>query len=107
MSELTPCPFCGGAYREISNHSENCYLKMLSDNFRAFATNDESFQHAEEEMTEAWNTRYEKTFQFQDLDDIEKWALENLEGCDEPEWTLLIRIADSIADYKREVISND
>lgn len=61
MEDFKPCPFCGGEYKSMKDHSQNCYIRLLADNFRAFATDDITFQHSEKEMDEAWNTRYEPT----------------------------------------------
>lgn len=91
--KLKSCPFCGGEYRKIREHNQDCYLKKISDNFRAFVTGDIAFQHTEEAMNRAWNTR------FYSLYEIKDWAFSNLECCDEPEWTLFTSIYDAVGNY--------
>jgi hypothetical protein len=34
-----------------------------------------------------------------DLEDLHVWALDYMEGCDEPEWTLFSSIASAIEEY--------
>lgn len=94
--EPKPCPFCGGEYRNIKDHSQNCYLKLVVDNFRAFATDDITFQHTENEMDRAWNTRYEPTCQmFPDED----YDFVTCSACGYEEERNLIYPADSLQEF--------
>ena len=34
-----------------------------------------------------------------DIEDVHTWALEHMEGCDEPEWTMFDKIASAIENY--------
>lgn len=53
-----PCPFCGGAYKDVLQHPNTCYLRLVYDNFEANRTNNPSLQHTAEAMETAWNRRY-------------------------------------------------
>lgn len=49
-NELKHCPFCGGKKK----HDDNCYIALLAERVSFWSTD-------ERELTEAWNTRYERT----------------------------------------------
>ena len=35
-----------------------------------------------------------------DIEDVYTWALDNMEGCDEPEWTMYSKIVAAIENYQ-------
>lgn len=53
MSELKPCPFCGGEAKLYSGRIKYVFCK------ECFATNEDV--KTESEAIEAWNTRHERT----------------------------------------------
>lgn len=54
---LEPCPFCGG---EDGKHPDDCYITMLRDN-TSFINLHHKPMYRDEEMREAYNTRYKRT----------------------------------------------
>lgn len=40
-----------------------------------------------------------------DIEDVHAWALDHMEGCDEPEWTMFNKIAAAIENYWGELYS--
>lgn len=61
MSESKRCPFCGGVYKEVWDHPANCYLRMVLDDIEMGEQGYIAGYHTEQELDEAWNTRYEQT----------------------------------------------
>lgn len=79
-NELEPtkeCPFCGSMSSRLWEHEEGCYLRMYadtkedwytagyhrnSDDFDFVAANEHRFdRHSNEDLIQAWNTRYKRT----------------------------------------------
>lgn len=61
MSELLPCPFCGGEARvERDSFSGSFYVGCLNDECLGFSGLGWIYKK-EEEAIEAWNTRVERT----------------------------------------------
>ena len=77
MSELIPCPFCGGEARKSGERFENTILSWVYCLSCGAAG---GYQHTEAEAIEAWNTRAERT-----CENVSKWKDERLEcsecGC--------------------------
>lgn len=40
-----------------------------------------------------------------DIENIHNWALDHMEGCDEPEWTMFNKIASAIENYWAKMYS--
>lgn len=56
---------------------------------------------------EALNTRYNEKPNKLYYEEVYEWAFSNMEGCDEPEYSMYLAICDAIARYKREVGPDD
>lgn len=122
--ELKPCPFCGNKAEIIicddegnlrdEEYEKNPYSGLKYMIFHDVKNAEDCpVSHIEienaiwmydtrEEAAEAWNTRVD-TKPNDYLNEVYNWAFSNLEGCDEPEWSLFFSIADAIAKYNVEV----
>ena len=60
MSELKPCPFCGGEEPNPLEHDTDCYYRM----FYEMMLPRSEVVYPEEKLREAWNTRHERTCEF-------------------------------------------
>ena len=58
MSELKPCPFCGGEARTSGERFENTILSWV---FCSSCGAAGGYRHTEAEAITAWNTRAERT----------------------------------------------
>lgn len=58
MTELLPCPFCGGEARESGERFENTILSWV---YCASCGAAGGYRHTEAEAIAAWNTRAERT----------------------------------------------
>lgn len=74
--KLEPCPFCGSMSSRPWEHEEGCYLRIHgdtqedwytagyhrnSDDFDIVAANEHQFdRHSNEDLIQAWNTRYKR-----------------------------------------------
>ena len=103
MSELKPCPFCGGEaklmifYNKPANAPE---LKRWSIVHECEAIESTIFSNeSEAEAIEAWNRRAEPERDF--LREVYDWAFAGLECCDDDEWKLFNAILMAIARYRR------
>lgn len=73
MSELLPCPFCGGEARTSGEAFENTILSLVYCTSCGAAG---GYRHTEAEAAEAWNTRYHSAYEetvIKALKEIKAW----------------------------------
>lgn len=94
--ELKPCPFCGGEPALI-HPDEEWDAVVVCEKCGAVITKD-----SDAEAIFAWNARAVITNE-QFVDAVRCWAFSSMEGCDEPEYTMLYNIVANIDEYREEV----
>ena len=62
ITDVKPCPFCGGSYI----HKDNCYILALESFFLKLSVEegdilDSELQEIQKKLDEKWNVRYEPT----------------------------------------------
>ncbi len=116
MSEikLKPCPFCGGTNLRIMGGIGK-YVKCRDCEASSGHLPGDACNADEAHAAEAWNNRVERTctplrtaewlgaHECRPIDmgvrELKEWAFANMEGCDEPEWTLFSTINDAVERY--------
>lgn len=104
MSELKPCPYCGGegvigcSYCDIFDRYCDWFVECAECG--ATNINPTKGYSTKEEVIKAWNTRAESKDYLKEVHD---WAYSNMECCDEPEWSLFTGIVGAISKYRREI----
>jgi Lar family restriction alleviation protein len=109
MSELKPCPFCGGEAKLIRTHPNpaidwggrygTTVWEVYCSNTDCPCEAGTGWKNTEAEAIEAWNTRHDERVDF--LEEVEVWAFYNMECCDGDEWELFTSIYGAIAKYRR------
>ena len=94
---LKPCPFCGKPGRIVKGFVFPIAVGCDTPICHNYIGKDSRGYETEEEATEAWNTRV------YDIRDLKKWAFNNMEGCDEPEFQLFTTIYDATTTYLKEI----
>ena len=98
--ELKPCPFCGGEARAFRCEESGTFdVQCQQCGAIPFIGSRTSEKKTMADVIAAWNARAAVTDE-QFAMAVHEWALDRMEGCDEPEWSMYSGIVDAIGRHR-------